>query len=72
MPSPTDDTSLANRRYVTLILRLALDQKGRVIGGELVDTTNAGPEYFIKTTGLHQAVTAWLRKQRQAFRNQEQ
>jgi hypothetical protein len=72
MPHPADNITLANRRYVTLILRLTLDQRGRLIGGELVDMTNSGPEHFIRIAGLRQAVTRWLRKQRQAMRNQGQ
>jgi len=63
MPQAADNSTLLDRHYVTLILRLTLDQAGDLIQGDLVDTTNGLPEHFIGTTGLHQAVEAWLRKQ---------
>jgi len=71
MPHSTDDITLANRHYTTLILRLTLDRHGHLIQGELLDTTYASPKHFIRAAGLHQAVTAWLRQQREAGRNQE-
>ncbi len=63
MPQAADNSALLDRHYVTLILRLTLDQAGDLIRGDLVDTTNGLPEHFIGTTGLHQAVEAWLRQQ---------
>jgi hypothetical protein len=63
MPQAADDSTLSDRHYVTLVLRLTLDQAGDLIQGDLVDTTNTLPEHFIGTTGLHQAVQSWLRKQ---------
>jgi hypothetical protein len=63
MPQAADNSTLLDRHYITLILRLTLDQSGNLIQGDLVDTTNVLPEHFIGTTGLHQAVEAWLRKQ---------
>ncbi len=66
MVQPADESTLADRHYITLILRLTLDQDGQVIQGQLVDTTNALPEPFIGASGLNQAVAAWLRQQEQA------
>ena len=63
MPQAADNSTLSDRYYITLILRLTLDEAGDLIQGDLVDTTNALPEHFIGTTGLHQAVLAWLQKQ---------
>jgi hypothetical protein len=63
MPQAADNSTLSDRHYITLILRLTLDQAGDLIQGHLVDTTNSLPEHFFGTTGLHQAVEAWLRKQ---------
>ena len=63
MPQAADDSTLSDRQYVTLILRLTLDQAGDLIQGDLVDTTNGLPEHFIGTTGLHQAVETWLQEQ---------
>jgi hypothetical protein len=63
MPSAGDKPTLSDRHYVTLILRLTLDQVGDVINGELVDTANSLPEHFIGITGLHQAMEAWFQQQ---------
>lgn len=57
---------LEDRRYVTLILRLVLDGGGRLIQGELVDTTDTRRERFIGASGLNQSVATWLRHQEQA------
>lgn len=66
MPHPADDSTLANRHYVTLILRLALDQTGRLLQGELVDTTDTSQKRFLGLTGLNQAMEAWLQQQEQS------
>lgn len=63
MPQAGDNSTLSDRHYVTLILRLTLDRTGDLIQGDLLDTINSLPEHFIGTTGLHQAVEAWLRQQ---------
>lgn len=63
MPQAADNRTLLDRHYITLILRLTLDQAGDLIQGDLVDTTNGLPEHFMGTTGLQQAVEAWLRQQ---------
>ena len=63
MPQAADNSTLSDRHYITLILRLTLDQAGDLIQGDLVDTTYGLPEHFIGTMGLHQAVEAWLRQQ---------
>jgi len=58
-----ENSTLADRHYVTLILRLTLDRAGQLIQGELAVTTDSRQEHFIGTVGLHQAVDAWLRQQ---------
>lgn len=63
MQHAADNNALSDRHYVTLILRLTLDQVGDVISGELVDTTNSRPEHFVGITGLHQAMEAWFQQQ---------
>ena len=70
MPQAAHNSALLDRHYITLILRLTLDQAGDLIQGDLVDTTNSLPEHFIGTTGLHQAVEAWL--QQQHSRNEQE
>ena len=65
MPHAPDDITLANRHYVTLILRLTLDGMGQLLQGELVDTTDTLQKRFLGLTGLNQAVEAWLQQQEQ-------
>lgn len=71
MPATADNSTLADRHYITLILRLTLDRNGQLIHGDLAGTTDARQEHFIGTTGLYQAVEAWLRQQQQTEENQE-
>ncbi|MDQ5852822.1 MAG: hypothetical protein M3380_12295 [Chloroflexota bacterium] len=59
------DAHLGDRHYVTLILRLTLDRAGHLIQGELVDTTDTLQKRFTSSSGLNQAVQAWLREQEQ-------
>jgi hypothetical protein len=63
MSQSPDNSTLEDRHYVTLILRLTLNRAGQLIQGELADTTDSRQEHFIGTVGLHQAVDAWLRQQ---------
>jgi hypothetical protein len=71
MPDIPENPTLADRHYVTLILRLTLDRAGRLIQGDLADTADARQEHFTGTLGLHQAVESWLRRQQQAEGDQE-
>ena len=70
MPQAADNSALLDRHYITLILRLPLDEAGDLIQGDLVDTTNGLPEHFIGRAGLYQAVDAWL--QQQHSRNEQE
>ena len=65
MAQPASDNILADHHYVTLILRLTLNRGGQVIQGELVDTTDTFQKWFTGSSGLNQAVEAWLRQQEQ-------
>ncbi len=69
MLSPAHEMNLADRHYVTLILRLTLDRSGRLIHGELVDTAGTQPEWFLGVVGLNQAVATWLKEQEQSEEN---
>ncbi len=70
MPQAADNSTLLDRHYAILILRLTLNQAGDLIQGSLTDTTDGLPEHFIGTTGLHEAVEAWL--QQQHSRNEQE
>ena len=58
-PSASSD-ALVRHRYVTLILRFTLDQAGRLIQGELVDTESTVLMRFAGTAGLNEAMQEWL------------
>jgi len=60
-----DTSNLSDRRYVTVVLRLLLDKRGRLIHGELVDTAGALQERFVGWRGLLRAVKTWLMQQEQ-------
>lgn len=66
MSQPSSENILAERHYVTLILRLSMDSHGRLIQGELVDMANEIQERFMGRAGLTRAVQDWLTKQEQA------
>lgn len=60
MRPAANETSLADRQHVTLILRLTLDPERRLLQGELLDTTYTHQQRFIGVAGLNEAVQAWL------------
>jgi hypothetical protein len=60
MRPEANETSLADRQHVTLIVRLTLDPKGRLLQGELLDTTYTHQQRFIGVAGLNKAVQDWL------------
>jgi hypothetical protein len=63
---PPLDTQLADRRYATVILRLQLDQEGRLIQGELVDANSEHKHRFVGWHGLTKSVQEWLQRKEQA------
>ncbi|MBK9942295.1 MAG: hypothetical protein IPP13_11830 [Kouleothrix sp.] len=65
MPQPPGENHLADRRYVSLVLRLVLDQHGQMIHGEVVGDANARPTRFSGWRGLTRAVQIWLAHQEQ-------
>ena len=69
-PANTDD--LKNRTYLSLVLRLTLDQGGRLIQGELVDTTDTLRQRFTTLSGLNEAVAGWLKRQEQTDGKKEE
>ena len=60
MASPPSENNLAERHYLTLIVRLLVDHQGQLIHGEMVDATNTFRERFIGGHGLIEAVQTWL------------
>ena len=63
---------LKNRTYLSLIVRLTLDQSGRLIQGELLNTTDTLRQRFTTLSELNKAVAAWLRQQEQTASKQDE
>lgn len=54
---------LADRRYVTVIVRLMVDARGRLVQGEIVDATATSHGRFVGWRGLIRTLRAWLASQ---------
>ena len=63
MPQSPAENHLADRHYVSVVLRLVLDQHGQLIHGELVGDANTRPARFSGWRGLTRAVRNWLTRQ---------
>ena len=63
--SATSD-DLKNRYYLSLVVRLTLDQTGRLIQGEVLDTADTLRQRFTTLSELNEAMAAWLKQQEQA------
>ncbi len=61
MSNPSKQTFLTKQYYVTLILRLGLDQEGHLIKGELVDTVGSRPKHFVDLESLNHVIEAWFK-----------
>jgi len=59
------ENHLADRRYVSVVLRLVLDQHGQMIHGEVVGDANMRPARFSGWRGLTRAVRVWLARHEQ-------
>jgi hypothetical protein len=66
VPTPPAGNNLSGKRNATLILRLVLDQHGRLMHGELIDVVGGLPNRFVAWRGLIRTVRAWLTRQVQA------
>jgi hypothetical protein len=63
VPTPPAENNLAGKRNATLILRLVLDQRGRLMHGELMDVAGGLPDRFVAWRGLIRTVRVWLTNQ---------
>lgn len=54
---------LADRRYVTVIVRLMVDARGRLVQGEIVDATGTSHGRFVGWRDLNRTLRAWLTSQ---------
>ena len=65
MTQPPAENHLADRRYVSVVLRLVLDRHGQMIHGEVVGDATTRPARFSGWRGLTRAVQVWLAGQEQ-------
>lgn len=54
---------LAGRRYVTVIVRLLIDQRGQLVHGEVLDVEGRIQARFVKWGSLARAMRSWLASQ---------
>ena len=65
MPMPLNGNHLADKRYITVVLRLVVDEHGRVTHGQLIEVSNGHKQRFKGWRGLVWAVRGWLTGQGQ-------
>ena len=65
LPQPPAENHLADRRYVSVVLRLVLDAHGQMIHGEVVGDATMRPARFSGWRGLTRALQAWLTRNEQ-------
>lgn len=51
---------LAERHYLTLVVRLVVDEQGVPVNGELTDVASADSERFVGLAGLYGSLNDWL------------
>jgi hypothetical protein len=60
LPQPSAENHLADRRYVSVVLRLVVDPHGQMIHGEVVGNANTRPARFSGWRGLTRTLQAWI------------
>ena len=65
MPQSPAENHLVDRRYVSVVLRLVLDEHGQMIHGEVVGDADTRPARFSGWRGLTRAMQAWLTRHAQ-------
>lgn len=60
MDHPPSESNLAKQHYVTLIVRLMIDDQGQVIHGEMMDDSRTLRKRFTSGAGLISLIQAWL------------
>ena len=57
------DNHLADKRHITLILRLAIDKDDQLVYGELVDLGGVAIGRFVEWPKLAQIIQTWISSQ---------
>lgn len=60
MPMLLNGNHLADKRYITVVLRLVLDERGQLLHGELIDVEGVLQQRFKGWRGLAQAMRIWF------------
>ena len=63
MPPAPDENHLADRHYYTVVMRMVVDRRGRLLHGELVGNMTMPPDRFVGWRGLIRVMRAWLIRQ---------
>lgn len=66
MEATTEFERLSDVRYVTIIIRVALDKEGELIQGEFAETESARELRFVNWRELSQHIERWIASQPQA------
>ncbi len=61
MPNNAAEKNLADKRYLTLILRLSVDRQGKLKGGIVVDLSGQRVGKFRQVEELPTWLTHWLK-----------
>ena len=71
MPTTPGTDRLADRRYVTLILRLTLDQRDQLLDGEIVEAVSGRRSRFVGWRGVMPTIRAFLGNPEQGGRSDD-
>ena len=63
MTEAQSSETLEDRRHVTVVLRLVVDRRGRLVYGELIDEAAQARGRFVGWRGLTRTVQRWLVEQ---------
>ena len=60
MESLTEERPLADTRYATLVVRMMLDQRGRLVGGVIIEAESGSTLRFVGWHELVEVLREWL------------
>ncbi len=63
MSEPRASEPLQNRHAVTVILRLVVDRRGRLVYGEVIDETATPRGHFVGWRELTKTLQRWLARE---------
>ena len=63
MSAASEESNLADRRYVTVVLRVVLDRQSKIAHGELVDVEGNLVSRFVGWRGMTRGIRDWVAHQ---------